>query len=95
VAGCGADAAPYFRIFNPIGQGQKFDADGIYTRRYVPELANIPDKYLFCPWEAPESVLKEAGVKLGKTYPMPMVDVSTSRNIALEAFSNLKLDVVG
>lgn len=91
VAGCGADAAPYFRIFNPIGQGQKFDADGTYTRRYVPELAKLPNKYLFCPWEAPESVLAYAGIKLGKNYPRPIVDIALSRSKALEAFSNLKL----
>ena len=90
VAGCGADAAPYFRIFNPIGQGQKFDPDGTYTRHYVPELKNMPDKYLFCPWQAPEPLLAEAGVALGKTYPMPIVDISQSRALALHAFAKLK-----
>ncbi len=90
IAGCGADAAPYFRIFNPITQGQKFDGEGIYTKQYLPELANLPNKYLFDPWNAPESVLDQAGVKLGKTYPKPIVDLSQSRLEALEAFSKLK-----
>lgn len=90
VAGCGADAAPYFRIFNPVGQGEKFDADGAYTRRYVPELAKLPDKYLFQPWEAPDSVLQAAGVVLGKTYPKPVIDVAYSRQRALEALATLK-----
>ncbi|WP_102868109.1 cryptochrome/photolyase family protein [Pseudovibrio exalbescens] len=89
IAGCGADAAPYFRIFNPILQGEKFDPDGTYTRHYVPELAHMPDKFLFRPWEAPELVLKEAGVTLGETYPKPIVDVKASRERALEAFKSL------
>ncbi len=93
VAGCGVDAAPYFRIFNPITQGQKFDPEGKYTRRFVPELSNLPDKYLFCPWEAPKLVLEQAGVILGKTYSEPIVDVSCSRARALESFSRLKENV--
>ena len=90
VAGCGADAAPYFRIFNPVTQGQKFDPDGSYTRHFVPELNHIPDKYLFNPWEAPEPILQNAGVTIGKTYPAPIVDISSSRTLALEALSGLK-----
>jgi deoxyribodipyrimidine photo-lyase len=89
VAGCGADAAPYFRIFNPVSQGEKFDADGSYTRRFVPELASLPDRYLFSPWEAPEAVLKDAGIVRGSTYPAPMVDLATSRAEALAAFAAL------
>ena len=89
VAGCGADAAPYFRIFNPILQGQKFDPMGDYTRHYVPELNNLPVKYLFCPWEAPHHVLEDAGIKLGETYPMPIVDAKVSRERALAAFNLL------
>ena len=89
VAGCGADAAPYFRIFNPITQGQKFDTDGIYTRRFVPELANMPDKYLFNPWEASAEILANAGVELGKTYPFPIVNLANSRDRALAAFKSL------
>ncbi len=90
VAGCGADAAPYFRVFNPITQGSKFDSSGEYTRCFVPELKRLPDKYLFRPWEAPLDVLKEAGVTLGKEYPRPIVDVKISREKALEAFASLK-----
>jgi deoxyribodipyrimidine photo-lyase len=90
VAGCGADAAPYFRIFNPILQGAKFDPDGAYTRRYVPELAKLPTEYLFAPWEAPAHVLAAAGVALGKTYPKPIVDHADARARALAAFQSLK-----
>jgi deoxyribodipyrimidine photo-lyase len=90
VAGCGADAAPYFRVFNPVMQGQKFDPDGEYIKLYVPELANMPLKYLYSPWEAPEDVLNKAGVKLGETYPRPIVHLKQSRDEALEAFSSLK-----
>lgn len=89
VAGCGADAAPYFRIFNPVTQGQKFDVDGRYTRHYVPELAHMPDKYLFNPWEAPKEVLSGAKVLLGKTYPHPIIDLKASRERALAAFKTL------
>lgn len=90
IAGCGADAAPYFRIFNPIMQGQKFDPDGKYVRQFLPELAALPNKYLFAPWEAPKHILEEADVKLGTTYPRPIVDLKQSRNAALEAFQSLK-----
>ena len=89
IAGCGADAAPYFRVFNPVTQGQKFDSDGEYTRHYVPELANMPSKYLFNPFDAPANVLQRAGVSLGKSYPHPLVDVKTSRLRALEHFAAL------
>lgn len=90
VAGSGADAAPYFRIFNPVLQGQKFDGDGEYTKHFVPELKNLPNKYLFNPWEAPEDVLAKAGVELGKTYPKPIVDVKSSRDAALAAYDKIK-----
>lgn len=90
IAGCGADAAPYFRIFNPVTQGERFDSAGKYTRKYVPELKDLPDKYLFNPWEAPEEVLNAAGVKLGKTYPMPIVDIKKSREMALAAYDLIK-----
>ncbi len=90
IAGTGADAAPYFRIFNPVTQGEKFDPAGAYVRRYVPELACLPDKYIHAPWTAPEGVLKEAGVTLGKTYPHPIVDHSAARTRALEAFGKTK-----
>ena len=90
VAGCGADAAPYFRIFNPTTQGQKFDPEGTYIRQYIPEIASLPNKYLFSPWDAPESILEEAGIKLGTTYPKPIVDLKLSREAALKAFHSLK-----
>ncbi len=90
VAGCGADAAPFFRIFNPITQGKKFDPGGDYTREYVPELSKLPDKYLFSPWEAPEDILKKAGIQLGATYPEPIVDLMLSRQHALDAYQLLK-----
>lgn len=89
VAGSGADAAPFFRIFNPVTQGQKHDADGEYIRTFVPELAALPDKYLFSPWLAPAVVLAKAGVELGKTYPAPMLDIAATRTRALEAFAAL------
>ncbi len=91
IAGCGADAAPYFRIFNPITQGVKFDAQGLYTKKYIPELEKLPDKYLFSPWQAPENILKDAGVTLGTHYPYPIVDLQESRNLALAAYDNIKL----
>ncbi len=90
VAGCGADAAPYFRIFNPVTQGVKFDPSGEYTRSHVPELKNLPDKYLFKPWEAPQIVLEHADIELGKTYPHPVVDLKHSRERALEAYEMIK-----
>ena len=90
IAGCGADAAPYFRIFNPVIQGQKFDPKGEYTRRFIPELTALPNKYLFNPWEAPNNLLKEAGVVLGENYPAPIIDLKLSRQKALHAFKALK-----
>lgn len=89
-AGCGADAAPYFRIFAPVLQGQKFDPDGAYVRRWVPELARVPAKHIHAPWEAPPEVLAEAGVTLGKTYPRPIVDHATARKEALAAFQQMR-----
>lgn len=89
VAGCGVDAAPYFRIFNPVLQGKKFDAEGEYTRRFLPELSELPKKFLFTPWEASEAILKEAGIILGKTYPFPVVDLQQSREKALQAYHSL------
>jgi len=90
VAGCGADAAPYFRIFNPVTQGEKFDPEGEYTRRWVPELAELPKKYLYQPWEAPPMMLQAAGITLGDNYPHPIVELKASREQALEAFKSLK-----
>ena len=90
VAGSGADASPYFRIFNPVAQGQKFDAEGVYIRRWVPELAALPDRYLYCPWEAPPEVLEAAGVILGQHYPKPLVDHRAAREAALSAYGSLR-----
>ena len=90
VAGCGADAAPYFRIFNPVLQGQKFDADGRYVRRWIPELARLPDRYLHAPWLAPDEALSKAGIRLGETYPMPLVEPDVGRKRALAALKTLK-----
>ncbi|MEM1286739.1 MAG: deoxyribodipyrimidine photo-lyase [Pseudomonadota bacterium] len=89
VAGSGADAAPYFRVFNPVLQGEKFDGDGQYTRKWVPEVAELPKKYLHKPWDAPKDVLARAGVALGQTYPRPIVDHSEARQRALDAFKSL------
>ena len=90
IAGCGADAAPFFRIFNPITQGEKFDCEGIYTKKYLPELSKIPNKYLFCPWQAPQNILEGAGICLGKDYPHPIIDLQTSRNLALDSYKKIK-----
>lgn len=89
VAGCGADATPYFRIFNPVTQGNKFDPNGDYVRKYVPELSMLPDRYLHSPWEAPQDVLDDADVRLGENYPKPMVNLKESRERALAAFKSL------
>jgi len=90
VAGCGADAAPYFRIFNPVLQGRKFDPDGAYVRRYVPELTKLDSKFLHAPWTAPPSFLAEQGIALGKSYPAPIVDHGFARKRALAALKACK-----
>jgi len=90
VAGSGADAAPYFRIFNPVTQGEKFDKEGLYIYKYIPELTQLSGKHLFAPWTAPESILTAAGVKLGQTYPRPIVDLKQSREDALAAYQLIK-----
>jgi deoxyribodipyrimidine photo-lyase len=86
VAGSGADASPYFRIFNPFTQGEKFDPNGDYVRKYVPELAKLPKKYIHQPWTAPEQILTQAGVTLGKTYPKPIVEHKAARELALAGY---------
>jgi deoxyribodipyrimidine photo-lyase len=90
VAGCGADAAPYFRVFNPVLQGAKFDRDGSYVRRYVHELAALDTSYIHAPWLAPPAALRDAGVELGRTYPRPLVDHAAARARALAAYADLK-----
>ena len=89
-AGCGADAAPYFRIFNPITQGEKFDARGAYAKRWITPLEKLPSKWMFKPWEAPASTLEESGLDLGGNYPEPCVDHSEGRARALAALATLK-----
>ena len=93
VAGSGADAAPYFRIFNPVLQGEKFDARGVYVRRWVSELAGLPDKWIHKPWLAPAPILREAGIELGTTYPKPIIDHAVGRARALEAFAKVKGEI--
>jgi deoxyribodipyrimidine photo-lyase len=89
-AGCGADAAPYHRIFNPVLQGEKFDADGEYVRRWVPELAGLPAEWIHKPWQAPPLLLAAAGIELGKTYPAPIVGHDEARKRALKALAGLR-----
>lgn len=90
VAGSGADAAPYFRIFNPVRQGERFDPDGEYIRQWVPEIAGLSKKSIHSPWAASETELSEAGIKLGQTYPHPIVDLKNTRVEALERFAKIK-----
>lgn len=89
-AGCGADAAPYFRIFNPVRQSQRFDPNAEYITRWVPELASLPAKHRHAPWEAPDRVRRESGFVPGETYPEPLVDLRQSRQAALDAYEVIK-----
>ena len=90
VAGSGADAAPYFRIFNPVTQSTKFDPDGGYIKKWVPELGALDGKHIYAPWDAPEGVLDTAGVRLGETYPKPLVDLKRTREGALAAYQEIR-----
>ena len=89
-AGCGADAAPYFRIFNPVRQGERFDPDGAYVREWVEELSQLPNRYIHAPWQAPADAQREAGVVVGQDYPEPIVDLKASRRRALEAYERIR-----
>ncbi len=89
IGGCGADAAPYFRIFNPITQGEKFDPEGFFVRQWVPELTLLPNQWIHKPWETPPEVLKKCGIILGTTYPHPIVDHAEAREKALNVFHHL------
>ncbi|MCC2657391.1 MAG: deoxyribodipyrimidine photo-lyase [Panacagrimonas sp.] len=89
-AGCGADASPFYRIFNPVLQSGKFDAPGVYLRRWVPELARLPDAAIHAPWQADAAVLSKAGLTLGRDYPQPIVDLASSRARALAAYEQVK-----
>jgi len=90
VAGTGADASPYFRIFNPVTQGERFDKDGEYVKQYCPELRALSIKYIHKPWQASEHVLTAAGIKLGQEYPKPIVDLKETRQRALDAYECIK-----
>jgi deoxyribodipyrimidine photo-lyase len=90
VAGSGADAAPYFRVFNPILQSEKFDPDGEYIRRWVPELAQLPTGLIHQPWRAAPLEPKGAGVELGTTYPGPIIDHRAGRERALKACAKVR-----
>ncbi|MEK9724823.1 MAG: FAD-binding domain-containing protein, partial [Rhodospirillaceae bacterium] len=90
VAGSGADAAPYFRVFNPVTQGRKFDPDGAYVRRWCPELAALDDRDVHAPFEAPPAALAAAGVEIGRTYPAPLVDLKLGRERALAGYAAVK-----
>ncbi len=90
VAGCGADAAPYFRIFNPVTQGEKFDPNGDYVREFAPELKKLPAKYIHAPWKAPKDVLATSGIVLGKTYPFPIIDHAEARKRALAGYDDIR-----
>jgi deoxyribodipyrimidine photo-lyase len=90
VAGCGADAAPYFRVFNPVLQGEKFDPNGVYVKRWVPELAPLSKKFIHQPWEAAPLELASAGITLGKTYPHPIIDHRKGRERALKAYEKVR-----
>lgn len=90
IGGCGADAAPYFRIFNPVLQGEKFDPQGEYVRQWVPELRDMPEQYIHKPWEASPLILKAAGVTLGKTYPELLIGLKEGRERALSAYQDMK-----
>ncbi|HRX49853.1 MAG TPA: deoxyribodipyrimidine photo-lyase [Candidatus Krumholzibacteria bacterium] len=89
-AGCGADAAPYFRVFNPMLQSRRFDPDGAYLRRWLPELAGLGNKAIHAPWEASRAEREGAGVELGRTYPRPLVEHGAARERALEAYKRLR-----
>lgn len=90
VAGSGADASPYYRIFNPIIQGKKFDENGEYVKKYVPELKDLDAKYIHTPWETPVGILNSISLELGKDYPKPIVEHSFARNRALEVYGQMK-----
>ena len=90
VAGCGADAAPYFRIFNPILQGEKFDKEGTYVKKWVPELSKVPSKYVHKPWEMEDKYQKVINTVIGKDYPKPIVIHEKAIDEALKSFQSIK-----
>ena len=90
VSGSGVDAAPYFRIFNPVSQGERWDVEGAYVRRWVPELASLPDRWIHRPWMAPSELLAAQGLRLGRDYPKPIVELAAGRQAALAAWEQMK-----
>ncbi|MDG2313340.1 MAG: deoxyribodipyrimidine photo-lyase [Alphaproteobacteria bacterium] len=90
IAGCGADAAPFFRIFNPTRQSQRFDPKGLYIRKWLPEISRLPTKYIHEPWLAPSDVLLNSNIVIGNNYPHPIVDHSVTRKYALDCFNKIK-----
>jgi deoxyribodipyrimidine photo-lyase len=90
-AGCGADAAPYYRIFNPVLQAERFDTNRSYIRRWIPELAALPDRWIHQPWAASPATLASAGVQLGKNYPKPVVELNCSRDDAMKAYRHIQI----
>ncbi|QFG00665.1 deoxyribodipyrimidine photo-lyase [Psychrobacillus glaciei] len=90
IAGTGIDSSPYFRIFNPITQSEKFDSSGAYIREWVPELSNLPAPYIHRPWEAPDFMLEELDIRMGIKYPLPIVEHSRARLRALDAYNTIK-----
>jgi deoxyribodipyrimidine photo-lyase len=90
VAGCGVDAAPYFRIFNPVSQSKKFDPDGEYLKRWLPELAPLPTRYIHEPWAAPADILDDANIRLGRDYPCPLIDIAETRKEALAEYNSFR-----
>jgi deoxyribodipyrimidine photo-lyase len=91
-SGCGLDAAPYFRVFNPTTQGEKFDADGNYVRHWCPELARLPASWIHKPDKMPPALRRAAGVELGSNYPHPIVNHAVAREIALQNFAKIRPD---
>jgi deoxyribodipyrimidine photo-lyase len=89
-AGCGVDPAPYFRIFNPVAQGERFDPKGRYVRCWVPELSRMPDRFVHRPFEASPGVLAQAGISLGTDYPQPLVEHRAARERALAAYDRVR-----
>ncbi len=89
-AGCGTDAAPYFRVFNPVSQGEKLDPNGDCVREYIPALARLTPKWIHQPWKAPEHALTNAGIKLGDDYPQPIINQHIARQVALDAYQRMK-----
>lgn len=90
-AGTGTDAQPYFRIFNPSSQGERFDPDGAYVKKYIPALHNVPAKYIHAPWLMPSTVQRQVGITIGTEYPAPIVDHATQRSRALALYKAVRV----